>query len=880
MFFKRKQKDDDLAEEIAGHLRMAEQDFGKEAALRGFGNVGLVTEVTREMWGWAGLERFWQDVRYALRVLRKNPGYTLTAVLSLALGIGANTAIFSLIDAIMLQSLPVKNPQELVSLGDPTAVQSVSIGSGGNVRLFSYPFYKRFRQQNGVFTDLYASGRSERIDLKDEAEHPHGRFVSDNYFSVLGVEALQGRTFVPDDRESVVISYDFWQRHFQGASTVVGQKLTINHRDFSIVGVAPRHFYGDIVGFETDVWFPIEAQPEADPGRDYRNSKNTYWLQLMGRLKPGVSVAQVSTVVNTVGIGIIKEQSMAGSRPDELKKMDKEVVAVQSGAAGFSRIRHSYSQPLKILMSLVGLVLLICCANVANLQMARAVSRSREIGLRFAIGAGRTRLLRQLLTESMVLAAAGGFAALFCAYWMSRLLLHVTAGSGRLPLEPNLSATALLFTAAVSVVAVLVFGLAPALFATSGDVALQLRESKTGRSKGSAQRFEKALVVLQITLSLVLLYGSGLFIRTLRNLEQSDVGYRRTNLLIAETDPLAAGYKDLRIVQLATNLTASLSSIPGVSSASFSENGMFNGTESASTVAVEGFVNQSPDDNLNQADKVGPKYFSTLGVPVLAGREIDERDTANAAKVVVINQAMARFYFKSREAEAVGRHITDSDGKNPRTIVGVVGDAKQGYLRNPAARRFYTPYVQSQPDDSPGSLRLEIRTQGGNDNFQTAVSQAIHRVDPNLREPAVKWAQALIEDDIREERMIAQLSGFFSTLALILAAVGLYGVMSYLTERRTTEVGVRMALGATKTSVVGLILRETLSMSAVGLVVGVGCAFAIGKLTAGSLYGVAAFDPLTIVAATAIICVAALVAGWFPAHRAARVDPMVALRAQ
>ncbi len=335
MFFNRKRKDEELDEEIASHLRMAEQDTGKESARREFGNIGLVKEVTREMWGMASWERLWQDVRYALRVLRKNPGYTLTAVLSLALGIGANTAIFSLIDAIMLQSLPVRNPQELVLLGDPTAVQSVSEGSGGNVQHFSYPFYKRFRQENSVFTDLYATGRSERIDLKDEAEHPHARFVSNNYFSVLGVTLSQGRPFVPDDRQAIVISADFSQRHFPGVNDVVGRKLTINHRDFTIVGVAPREFFGDIVGYITDLWIPIEAQPDADPGRNYINQANTFWLQLMGRPKPGVTIAQISHVLNTLGRDIIREQSAPVTLPDQAEGFRPEENRCSIRCGGF-----------------------------------------------------------------------------------------------------------------------------------------------------------------------------------------------------------------------------------------------------------------------------------------------------------------------------------------------------------------------------------------------------------------------------------------------------------------------------------------------------------------------------------------------------------------
>lgn len=877
MFWNRKRKQEELDEEIASHLRMAEQDSGRDQARVEFGNVGLVKEVTREMWGHGSWERLWQDLRYALRVLQKNKGYAITAVLSLALGIGANTAVFSLIDAVMLELLPVMNPQELVSLGDPTAVQSLSIGTGGNTKIFSYQFFKRFREQNGVFSDLYATGRCERLDLNNGAEHPTARFVSNNFFSVLGVVPAPGRAFLPEDREAVVISYDFWRRRFPDTAEIVGQKLTLNRRDFVIVGIAPRNFFGDVVGYESDLWLPMEAQPDLNPGHNYVTQANAFWLELMGRPKPGVTLAQISHAANTLGIQIIREQAAAFSLPEELQSLRSKRIAVQSGAAGFSRIRHSFSPMLKILMALVALVLLICCANVANLQMARAVSRGREMGLRLAIGANRARLLRQLLTESAVLSVAGGAAALLAGYWMSRFLLQLTAHNNRLPFQPRLSTTALLFTAAVSALSMLIFGLAPALFATKGDVAAHIKETKTGRSKGGAQRFEKGLVALQIVFSLMLLYGSGLFVRTLRNLEKSDVGYRRENLLIMDVDPWASGYKETQITPFTKNLTAALRALPGVSQVSFSENGLFSGTESQTVTAVEGFTPRTPDDAQSRSDRVGPDYFSTVGIPILAGRQITEQDSPNAPQVAVVNEAFARFYFPNRQA--IGRHISDPDGAGLRTIVGVVGTVKQRELREPAARRIYMPYWQAA-SDPPASLRFEIRTASNLGLMETAVRQAAHKVDSALNSPRIAWSQTLIEDELEVERIIAKLSGFFSMLALLLASIGLYGVMSYLTARRTTELGLRMALGATRSSVVTLILKEAFSIALVGLLIGIACAFAVGKLTANVLYGVGAFDPVTVALATGIICLAATFASWLPARRASRVDPMIALRSE
>ncbi len=871
-----RKRDQDLDDEISSHLRMAASDRGEEAARSEFGNVGLVKEVTREMWGFASWEALVNDLRYALRVLGKNPGYALTAILSLALGIGANTAIFSLIDSIMLKSLPVQNPAELVSIGDPAAIGSVHEGDARNVEIFSYPFYKLFREQNGVFKSVYATGRSERLNLEGSSERPLARFVSDNYFSVLGVSPLLGRTFTSAAEPVVVISHAYWQRHFQQAPDVIGRKLRINGASFTVIGVTPREFFGDIVGYQTDIWLPIEAQPLANPGRNYLNDPKTQWLLLMGRLAPGVSPAQASTVTNTIGLGILKEQVHSDSPPGKNDFLDRERIPVQPAAGGFSRIRRNFSKPLFMLMALVGLVLLICCTNVANLQLARAASRAREIGLRLAIGASRPRLLRQLMTESLALSAAGGVAGLFIASWVGHLLLGLVARDNRLPLDFRLSGTTLLFTVALSVTASLFFGLAPALLATKASVASNLKESKSGRSHSGAQRFEKGLVVFQIVLSWVLLFGSGLFIRTLQNLENSDIGYRRDQLIVVELDPVASGYQGDKLIQLGRRLLDKLEGVPGIERATISENGLFSGTESTSGLMVEGFTPHSDSDKEAHSDRVGPGYFETIGTPILKGRGIESRDM-EAAPVAVINESMARLYFPN--VNPLGRHISVDDGKAWMTIVGVVGDAKQNSLREPAARRFYSQFMLSERDPI-GSMRLEFRARGSKSQAEALIRRQIGSVDPNLQIQSISAAQSLIDDDLIQERLIAKLSGSFSLLALVLASIGLYGVMSYLTQRRTTEMGIRMALGASRSNVVGMVLKETMLVTAAGLVIGAVVAAFLGKLIEGTLYGVAAFDPLTAGVASVTILAAALLAGWLPARRASHIDPMAALRTE
>jgi predicted permease len=866
MFFRK--RDRELDEEIASHLRMAAQDSGPDAARREFGNIGLVKEVTREMWGWKSGEALLRDLHYGLRILRKNPGYTLTAVLSLALGIGANTAIFSLMDSIMLQSLPVHNPQELVSMGDPTAVGHLQAGGGGNTRDFSVPFYRRFRAENTVFSGIFAAGRSERLNLDDSDEHPRARFVSDNYFQVLGVAAWRGRTFSGAEPSAVVISYDYWDRAFQRAPSVIGRKLRLNGAPFTIVGVTPRDFFGEVVGYQSDLWLPLESQPQANPGRNYLESNYFSWLMLMGRLKPGVSLAQTAAVTNTVGLDIRRELATASAKPGDPKIRNDEKIAVQPAAGGFSRIRHSLSKPLWLLMMLVGLVLLICCTNVANLQLARAASRSREIGLRLAIGASRARLLRQLLTESLLLALLGASAGLLFAHWMGHLLLRLVADENRLPIAFHLSGTALLFTALLALAAGVLFGLAPALYATKTSVVHNLKKSKSG-----TQRFEKSLVVFQIVLSWLLLFGSGLFIRTLQNLETANVGYQRDHLFVADLDIVAAGYTDAKLNPVGRRLLDKLNGTPGIAKASISENGLFSGTESSADLLVEGYTAQTDAAKSGNADRVGPGYFETLGTPIVSGRGIEPQDNEHTPRVAVINETMARFYFGTHNP--IGRHFSSDHGKTWTSIVGVVQNAKQSNLREPAARRFYTSYFQHENDDPIDSMRLEIRSQLPAESIR----RAIKSVDPNLQIQNISAMQALIDDDLQQERLVAKLSGAFSVLALLLASVGLYGVMAYLTQRRTIEVGIRMALGASRGSVLKMVLLEALGMTSAGLALGIVAAIFLFKLVAGSLYGVQAFDPLSIAASSFTIFSAAIIASWIPARRAAKTDPMIALRA-
>ena len=907
--FRRQKREAELEEEIQSHLNMAEQDRvergegsegAREGARREFGNAGLVKEITREMWGWGTIEKLQQDLRYGVRTLRKNVAFTTVAVLSIALGVGANTAIFSVINAVMLKSLPVKEPQTLAVVGSTTRVGSVSEG-GGRADLYSYPFFQKFRERQQAFTDVYATGRSEALNVSlarengqdasspsSNASETRGRFVSGNFFDVLGVHALVGRTFADEETRVAgaapvtVMSYGYWERQFGSDPSMVGKNLVVNGSRFTVIGITPRDFFGDIVGKPTDLWFPITMQAQANPGHDYLKAPTISWLLMMGRLKPGVSLKQAEAGVNVVTPAIFEELFKPTESPEGLAEILKQQVPVSPGARGFSRLREQFSGPLMMLMGIVGLILLICCANVANLQLARAVSRNREMGLRAALGAGHTRLIRQLLTESFLLALAGGAAGLVVAVWGSRLLVRLVSGEGPLPLQTGLDARVLIFTTGISIVAGLLFGLAPAVRATRMDVVTSLKESTTGQADRFTRVFGRLLIVAQIVFSLIVVVAAGLFIRTLRNLENVDVGYARQGLMLVRVDPPAAGYNDARVNELARGLIEKLQAIPGVAAVTVSENGLFSGTNSQSDAQIEGYTTTGVVDRQNDTDRVGPNYFAVVGSPILEGRGFGPQDNESAPKVAVVNERFARYYFP--KANPIGHHIIfdadNSDGKGPVPfeIVGVVRDVKESDLREPVPRRFYTPYLQHLPSDPLDAANVEIRTKVPSAALSKEVRRAIHEFNASLPIWSLESADELIDDTLVQERMIAKLSSFFGVLALILAAIGIYGVMSYITARRTAEIGIRLALGAERIAVMGMVLKDTLRLVVIGLLVGVVASVLTAKLFAGTLFGLGAFDPVTTVVAAGVITLAASLAAYLPALRAARVSPTVALR--
>jgi predicted permease len=829
---------------------------------------------------------FTQDVRYGFRMLVKNPGFTAVAVLTLALGIGANTAIFTLINAVLLKMLPIQDPGRLVVLGDPSAVGNRSLGTP-QTDIFSAPLYRELRDGNSVFSGMYAAGSAHRVDMNDASQPGSGnvsssvRIVSGNYFSVLGVNAVAGRTLTSDDDKAqhghpvAVISYDCWKNRFALSPETIGKTVRLNHYPFTIIGVAPPGFFGDIVGENLDIFVPLAMQAELMRGRDWYQNRNASWLQIMGRLKPGASLEQARANLNVVYQQILAGSFGAALEPADLKAIQKRQIDVAPGGRGLSWVRSDYQKPLLLLMAMVGLILLIACVNVANLLLARASGRAKEVAVRLAIGASPRRIVRQLLTESVLLAFLGGALGTLLATWGVTLLAKLVEAD----LATGADARVLGFTAGICLLTGILFGLVPALRAVHSSLAPALKEVAVSGSKSSSRwSWGKGLVTGQVALSLLVLFAAGLLVRSLRNLQTSDTGYRHEHLLLMGLDPVASGYDVPRTMGLGHEILDKFSVVPGVRAVTFSENGLFSGTESGDNIIVPGFTPPQDADRLSASDDVGPGYFRTLGIPLLLGREIGLQDTASSPRVAVVSQSFAKFYF--HEQNPIGRKFSIDDDKRrdqPIEIIGVAADSKQNSLRQPAERRFYLAYLQ-ESEGRALIMNVEISTAGDPAGVATDLRKQIQSIDPNLTIRRVHTMDELIDDSIGEQVVLAKLSGFFAALALVLACIGLYGIMSYTVAGRTREIGVRMALGAQRTDVLWLVLGEALVLVAVGIVVGVPAAIASSKLLSSMLFGLSATDPASLATVTLTLGLVAALASYIPARRATKVDPMVALR--
>jgi predicted permease len=827
-----------------------------------------------------------QDLHYAFRMLRKTPAFTTVAVLTLALGIGANTAIFSLVNAVMLKMLPVKAPGELVVVGDPLEVHSRSLGDP-RVELFSYPLYRELNSGSQVFSGMLASGEVHRLRVvaaqggNEITGNATGVLVSGNYFSVLGVNALYGRVLTPEDDNApnahpvIVVSYSFWKDKLSQNPGAVGQSVRIGNYPFTIIGVAPPGFYGDTVGDLQDFWVPVTMQEQVFTGRKWLDERNASWLHIIARLKPGATVDEARANVNVVLQQLVNGPIGAKLNKADLDNLKQAKIKVSEGGGGFSDLRGDFREPLLLLMMIVGLVLVIAAVNVANLMLARASSRQKEIAVRLAIGATGGRMVRQLLTESICLSFTGGALGLLVAQWGTKTLLQLSKND-QLEASPDLRV--FLFTAAVCVLTGIVFGLIPALRSRRVSVALTLKSgAQAGNNAHTGWNWGKLLVTAQVSVSLLVLFAAGLLVRSLQNIRNVDLGYNREHILMVSTDPLAAGYNKLQIINFSNGMASQLTNLPGVRGVSYSKNGLFSGSESGESIKVEGYVAKNDADLESALDEVGPGYFTAVGIPMLLGRDIGLQDTETAPKVAVINEAMAKFYFGA--TNPIGRKFTIDDLEFQRLqieIVGVSHDARDHVLKGQVGRRFYVPAMQS-PRSIPG-INFEIRTVGNPTAVAEAVRKQIKSVDENVPIYSIRALNELTERSISDAILIAKLSGFFAGLALLLAAIGLYGVLSYSVAGRTREIGVRMALGARRGSVLRMILQEAGKLVAAGVLIGIPASFLSSRLFASMLFGLGRYDLGAMASVIAILVGIALLASFIPARRATKVDPMVALR--
>ena len=884
----------ELAEEIESHLQlhvednlragMSPEEAWRQARLK-FGGVEAMKESYRDRRGLPLLDTLAQDLRYAVRRLRRSPGFTSVAVLSLALGIGANTAIFSLMDSLLLRMLPVKDPERFY-----TPVSSTDRFK--NQPAFAMAAYEEFRDHNDVFSDLLCR-RVTQVGLLagDRTEPVSLEQVSGNYFPMLGVRAHLGRILgVEDDRPAggqqvAVLSYEFWQRRFGSDPAILGQTIHLNGVAFVVVGVSEPRFYGLDPGFGPEVRVPVTAWLESQPGWNERARQNIFVFNfnLVGRLKPGVSVRQAETQLDVLHRRWLEEQvSLSpGISDQDRRRVLSTRINLNPAAKGLFGLGSTYQQSLPLLLAASGLVLLIACVNLATLLLAKAAGRQREIAVRLSLGAGRGRVLRQLFTESLLLAALGGMLSLPVSVWAAEAVASFVPPPGQwrlaIPVTPDWRVLG--FLAGVTLLTSVLFGLAPALQATR----LQLTPTLQGATSTGTGRFSagKLLVSAQVALSLVLLAGAGLLLRTLQNLRRDEIGFEKTRVLMFSLNADLSNHTPQRARAFYQDLVERVSALPGVQLASLDRFGLLGRSFGIAQMAlrVEGYEPQG-DEASNpllapHRFVVGPNFFPTVGIPLVLGREFSRQDNETAPKVAVVNERLARYYFGDQNP--IGRRI--GWGKADIEIVGVARDAKYYDLREQPLRAFYVPYTQVN-DRFGTRMTLLVRSASDRDKLIAAVRREVQAVDRNVPLTAVKTVETKIDETLSTERLLTSLAGAFGLLSALLTAIGLYGVTAYSVVRRTQEIGIRMALGAKRGDVLRLVVRRGMVQVAVGLALGLVAAYGLTRFIAGWLYGVKPTDPATLAAVTLLLLAVALAACYLPARRAARMDPMVALRTE
>ncbi len=862
------------------------------------------------------MQTLWQDLRYGVRVLLKTPGFSAIAVVSLALGIGANTALFSVVDAMLLKKLPVKEPERLVifkshsgrefSPGSYTGNNSRDPVTGLQTRTsFPYQSFVRMREQQSVLSDVFAFGNVNlNVNADGMADVASGQAVSGNYYAGLGVPPLIGRTITESDDNAstspvAVLSYRYWQRRFGGNPSVIGKQFNLNNVAFTIIGVTPPGFDGTMqVGSSQDVSIPIAWEPQVTPDRERSRmyGAGVWWLRLMGRLKPGATLEQArANLAGAFHQSVIehREARQADAQQQNqpaiqaLAEKDFPWLVIDSGAQGEMNTRGFYQRPLYLLLGVVGLVLLIACANVANLLLSRAAARQKEIGVRLALGASRWRLIRQLLTESVLLSALGGVCGLLFALWIKDGLLVVSGwgGRGMRALDPQLDLRVLGFTLALCLLTGIIFGIVPALRATKVDLTPTLKDSARSSSAVSRSLLSKSLVVTQVALSLLLLVGAGLFLRTLLNLQRVEPGFNARNLLLFSVEPGLIGYRGEKLAQLYRQTTERLEAVPGVQAVTFSRMALLASGSSSRGLYLPG-ATAGPDGRIKSSGEVyihqvRENFLEAMGIPLMLGRPLKTSDDEKSPKVAVVNQTFANRYFPN-ENPIGKRFSTDSTKLNDIEIIGLAKDAKYTRQRDEVPPTAYLPYLQELR--GLAGATFEVRTTGDPAASISAVRKAVSEVDGNLPLNNIRTQVEQAEETLAMERLFAKLLSLFGVLAQQLASIGLYGVLAYSVAQRTREIGIRMALGASRRDVLRMILRQGMTLTGLGVILGLVGAYVLTRYLeslmnlTSMLYGVKLNDPLTYGVISVLLTLVALVACFIPAWRATKVDPMEALR--
>ena len=923
--FRKRNLEREMDEEIGAHLEMQVEEYRRQgmtaeearyAALRKFGGVDQVKETYRDRRGLPAVETVFRDLVYGFRMLRRSPGTTIVAILSLAFGIGVNTALFSAVDAVLLRTLPVREPENLIvfnwqssrrfRVNGLSGTSNVAVPPGQRgFSLFRYDVFTRMDQarqsdDNSPLSDLFAFGPLNEISasFSEHAEIIDGQAVTGNYYAALGLQPILGRAITTEDDQMgappvVVLSNKLWREHFSASPDVIGRELSLNKQSFTIIGVDPPAFNGALqVEFQPAVTVALAQEPlvlGSSSCQGTQDGESIWWLNVMGRLKPGATPDQARESVNGSFQAAALEVMPPPRKPNEpaqLEAKDYPRLGTESGSRGMPDTRKDFAPTIYALFIVVAMVLLIACANLANLLLARGAVRGPEIGVRLAIGAGRWRIVRQLLTESLLLSVIGGVVGVVFAFWAKHLLLtFADSETGLLPagVDLHLNWRVLLFTFALSVLTGLLFGMVPALRTTSLDLSTSLKQSR--RTTSVVSRASKVLLVGQVALSSLLLLGAGLFIHTLYNLQRVDLGFNQQNLLLFTLRPAQAEYKDERLLRLYQQIFDRLDQLPGVRSATFGSVALIANDNWFTDFLLPGETEETTPGRETMRQMIRENYFTTMEIPFLRGRQFSQHDGPAAPNVAIVNETFAREYFRGREV--LGQQLTFA--KRAVEIVGVVADTKYESQRQEIKPLVYTPWRQEA--ETIGQMHFALRTDAEPTSLAGAVRQIVRDVDSDLPVMKLSTQTARAQATLGQERLYVRLLSFFGTVALVLAAIGLFGVLAHSVSQRTKEIGIRMAFGAQVSSVLRLIIWEGMKLVLLGLAFGAILGFALKRLFAfheftadiwnrmkEQLYGVSVIDPLTLITIVVLLIFVALLACWLPARRAAKVDPLVALR--